>query len=481
MATDRTLAVQTESDGANSWGRLSRYTLSDFNDGSLLLVSTGTGAVARIEGLSNYDSNFQFDTLSLDEMKLLRSCGFFSDTTEDEELARVQSNYTASQYRLGALSVTITPSLGCNFSCYYCFEKKTDDFKNKKQMNDDTATKVIDYVLSNLSGRSALNVRWFGGEPLMALSVLERTQRTLSSICDAAGIPISSFIQTNGLLLTAESQRILHDSGINDIHITLDGNRTAHDRVRFSEGGEGSYCTILDNIKRALERFRVVIRFNVTPKNVGTVQSALDDLSAIDPDRRLSIYFSPVYSHYNGTDSGNGRHAVGFSSVREFAAEEIRLIAHLNHLNFPFDWSFLNPRSLPCSAVKADGMMIGPDGSLMKCDHDFGVPENALGDVDVGMNDIKKLQAWLHLHPKNNPHCPSCPLLPSCLGYCGSIRKFVSNPEEACPSKKFNYQERISLGRQTLAFKTPLEQRGRVKMFRRNRTFVPAEEESCGQ
>jgi uncharacterized protein len=57
----------------------------------------------------------------------------------------------------------------CNFRCTYCYE----NFE-KGKMSDDVIEGVIKYVEKRGPQLKNLNVHWFGGEPLLALDVIEK-------------------------------------------------------------------------------------------------------------------------------------------------------------------------------------------------------------------------------------------------------------------------------------------------------------------
>jgi len=381
-----------------------------------------------------------------EETKAILSDHGFLVESNVSELGNVQANFEKSKYALNSLSVTITPTLGCNFSCYYCFEKKTSLFKSKKTMDVETQLSVKNYIIANLKGRNSLFIRWFGGEPLLDPSAIQTISEDLIIICNLAGIRYDSVIQTNGYLLTEDNIKLLKSCKVSQIAITMDGNKVDHDFVRFDKKGGSSYDQILKNIERVVD-IPIIVRINVTKRNFNSVFTLIDDLTLLNTDtRRISIYFSAVYNYFNGNSNANAKSAVGYSSVSEYAKDELELYRHLYSYNcHEFSWSFLHPINLPCSALKVDGLMIDVGGDIIKCDNEFGVPEKYLGNVETGISNIQGLRSWMSQSPKDNPYCPSCELLPTCLGNCGSLRQVV-DPVEACPSKKFNYKGLMEIG-----------------------------------
>ena len=143
---------------------------------------------------------------------------------------------------------------------------------------------------------------------------------------------------------------------ISRAHVTLDGDFISHDRVRFETSGIGTFDTILHNITQANPELKIIVRFNVSKKAAPSIPQALVKLSNLDVERRLSIYFSPVYAHFNGT-TATGRHAVGFASVREFAEVELNLLDDLEALGYKFRLVVLDttrPSMFRCEGRRID-------------------------------------------------------------------------------------------------------------------------------
>ena len=80
-------------------------------------------------------------------------------------------------------------------------KRRQQAFASKAAWDDVTEKKIMGYIVSNLQGRQALNIRWFGGEPLLVFPSVQRVQNELRAICKEADIGFSSFIQTKWILI----------------------------------------------------------------------------------------------------------------------------------------------------------------------------------------------------------------------------------------------------------------------------------------
>lgn len=403
--------------------------------------------------------------LAENEKLVLASYGFLVHSDCDEVLL-TQELLEKNKYQTNDLLVTIAPTLGCNFSCSYCFERATESWISKQRMSLETQNQLIAYIASNLSSRNRLCIRWFGGEPLLAPEIIYKVSNQLFDLCSRVGIQYHSTIQTNGFLLSSEHQDHLLKCHVDSIQVTLDGDEEDHNRVRFiGREKQSTFSTILTNIQSAAQNFALVIRVNISPRNISSIPNLLEKLAENENVRRATIYFHPIYRLFNGKEEISVATANGFSSVREYAEQEIKLIQYAHTLGFSWSWGFSEPINLPCSALKVDGLMIDVTGSIIKCDHEMGVQSAAMGTVATGISDLEKLASWSSVNPRNNPLCPSCKILPTCLGNCESIRRRVS-PEEACPSKKYNFLERLRLGIQELERSSPLQQTDNFSIFK---------------
>ena len=66
----------------------------------------------------------------------------------------------------GLNNYVIFPTTGCNARCPYCFES---DFV-PATMTEETVLATVDYIERTMSKKKPIDIRWFGGEPLVAAS-----------------------------------------------------------------------------------------------------------------------------------------------------------------------------------------------------------------------------------------------------------------------------------------------------------------------
>ena len=94
------------------------------------------------------------------------------DVDDEYEIRKVKFHVMNGRFDKTRLSVTINPTLACNFACPYCFEKD----KPQVFMTDNTEQAIVDFV-GRHNGMTHLSVTWFGGEPLLGFERIKSLTR----------------------------------------------------------------------------------------------------------------------------------------------------------------------------------------------------------------------------------------------------------------------------------------------------------------
>jgi uncharacterized protein len=190
----------------------SRYNhLSDLGGGTTLLFNTLTLNLLAVHGRDaararrilaepNRRARSE-DAVSL--RRLLREKGFIIDAEVDER-AVLRAKHIRAREGGGALSLTIAPTLACNFRCTYCYQTRP-----ARTMNKEVEEAVRELVRARLREGQSLFVTWFGGEPLLAMDTVERLSMAFIKICRQKKARYSASIVTNGFLLDADTARRL--------------------------------------------------------------------------------------------------------------------------------------------------------------------------------------------------------------------------------------------------------------------------------
>lgn len=175
--------------------------------------------------------------------------GFLVDNDADELSEIVSAHQKARQSREG-LELLIAPSMACNLDCFYCFESNRYAGRMSAAVESNVARLVRRYFDC---GTKRLDVTWYGGEPLLAFSVVERLSERFIALCGEFGREYSAEIVTNGTLMSYEKAQLLASWKVKRAQITLDGVPELHDARRVPKNRKPTFCRILDGIEAAAD------------------------------------------------------------------------------------------------------------------------------------------------------------------------------------------------------------------------------------
>jgi uncharacterized protein len=324
------------------------------------------------------------------------------------------------------VSLTICPTMGCNFDCPYCFENHKSGMMTAEVQEDilSLAGRMLDAF-----GAKELFITWFGGEPLLAVEVIEKLSKRLMALSEEKGASYRADIITNGYLLTQDVADILEKCRVQTAQITLDGLGAAHDATRHLAGGGPTFERITQNLRTIKLPFRVNIRHNVHEGNadqIGPLRVFVETL-AKESGNDIAYYASPV----SGSDTAEKRG----SEVRLLCASmdgEIGICLDAQRFR----------RGGPhyCGASVLSSVGIDEQGRLHKCWEDVDKPERSFGSASRWdpLNPIAtadspdRLTVWLNAAlPTGDAECMNCKWLPACAG--------------GCPSRRIHYSERPCL------------------------------------
>ena len=101
--------------------------------------------------------------------KMFREQGVIIPEEFDEMDYFREQHEQAKYVPTGLLSLTICPTLNCNFRCSYCYQDHPAGI-----MNHETQDRIVAYLKQCSPPLEKLFVTWFGGEALLELPVIER-------------------------------------------------------------------------------------------------------------------------------------------------------------------------------------------------------------------------------------------------------------------------------------------------------------------
>lgn len=365
-----------------------------------------------------------------------------------DEVAEQEQRYNAVRFDAAHLTMTVAPTMACNFGCDYCFQGAD---KPSTMMPIEVQDAFLAYLEQKLAGIKSLHIAWYGGEPLLGLKVIESLSERIIALCKARKVAYSAFIVTNGYALDKHVARRLQACGVTSCQITLDGAAEYHDQRRALLSGRGTYTRILENIQGWINEIPIMVttRVNIDERNLDGILGLLEDLAArgLAHRRNFGVYLAPVEAI---TDVCHGCSHVQMTK-RSYAKLEVLLYRRAFELGLT---GLPKPPTFHgnCQAIRPGGILLLPNGDIHKCWDTVHDAKHRVGTIfePAKIPESPRFKAWIAWSPFKNDTCRNCRILPNCAGACA--HKFV-NPTitlgEAgalpCPSWKFNIVERLIL------------------------------------
>lgn len=357
------------------------------------------------------------------------------ETDDAYELTRIRYMDDIRRFSRHSLSLTINPTLACNFRCPYCFEKE----HRPKYMTDEVEDRIMELVRNSV-GSQRIFVTWFGGEPLLGFNIIKRLTEKLKGI----GKPYEAGMITNGYLLTDEVIKSLEPLCVRRLQITLDGRREIHDSRRHLADGGPTYDVIIKNIARCRDldpKLRIAVRVNIDKTNKDDFIEIYKELISLNHPN-IEIYPGIVQTDCEVTSS----------DIRQVASpcdvcdreEVIRFLVGLyNEHGLRYIDFFPKARMSMCTARNISSFVIGPEGEIYDCWNDVGDETKIVGKIGETASNMKlHLQYIAGASQFEDDECLKCVLLPVCNGGCQRNRIKDNNKKEksSCMLAK-NYLE----------------------------------------
>lgn len=387
----------------------------------------------KYRGLAENDIKINNNEL-VEQLKL---GGFLIDDEIDEK-KQIQFNMYKNRFENDKLSLTLAPTSDCNFRCIYCYEK--DNIKNT-YMNKETQGNLIKLVKNYSKKISHLNIGWYGGEPLLAMDIIENLSKEFISICRENNISYYASMVTNGYNLTRENIEKINEFKISLLQITLDGDEKTHNSRRFLKGGQPTYSRIINNIISNKEILpETAIRINVDSNN----SKKINDVINILVENQLQSKVKPYLGHViNTNDCYSDNKCLRFS---EYCDLDYEFEAYLISRGFTKASIKRYPQRIGtvCSADTFSSHVINANGDLYRCWSDLGDISKKVGNVN-NKEDIKadrKIIDFMIYDPTEDEKCKECKHLPICMGGCPM--KVRDNIEDRCSDTKFKLESYLN-------------------------------------
>lgn len=423
--------------------KLSKYNIlceSLLEKNSYLAYNSRTNALATVEKdkmellLRNKDNITGIEDKEF--LSQLKKGGYVVGA-EANELDDIKYLLYKSRYTSKGLSLTIAPTMSCNFACEYCFEK---DFHCNSKMDQIVQNRIIDLIQSQVKNLDSVHVTWFGGEPLLEMKAIEEMSVRIIDICRKANIGYSANIITNGYLLNSKNSKRLSELNVNSVQVTLDGTKEVHDKMRPLVNGGNTFDKIMENLAAASEYFNgISVRINIDKLNKNNLREIFELVEIESIKDRLILNLGRITSSGDCGIQNSCLNIEGFSEVDLGFRELLKEYGHDVKRNN----SYPVIKGNYCGADMKNSYVIGPKGDLYKCWMDLGNGDRTIGnmlDDNLDITSNKVYFDYMMYDPTDDKHCVDCNLLSVCMGGCGYSRLMG---QERCSTFKYNFVTRL--------------------------------------
>ncbi len=322
----------------------------------------------------------------------------------------------------------ILPTTFCNAHCFYCYES---DYP-RVHMTEETANKLIDFIDNHRKGKYIM-INWFGGEPLVGMDRIDQICQGLKD----RDIKYTSSMISNGYLFDKEVvEKAVNLWKLERVQITLDGTEDTYNRVKsYANVSDNPFQRVISNIDiLSSKKVLVNIRLNVDYYNKDDIRDLIEELGKRYSDNQyVTVYLSMLFNDQ------------GYEPVKHSYDDTIALMdinsdytERLKELNVAFDnLKNLHLMATQCMADNPHSIMIQPDGSFCRCEHEN--VHDSYGSIENGILDPKKLSVWKETVELSS-ECPDCALYPACY----HLKKCVNNDLPCNEKFRVNSQKKQS-------------------------------------
>ena len=420
--------------------RLSSYTISvklEAEEDKFFLVHGYTGAIDIVEGecwrqIEHFSSD---NNLSAETIGTLTKRGYLTSRTLEEErqyvwkIANVLHQAQAKMHKSWGFIITYN----CNFRCPYCFENSIS--QNGKAWTGKTFTKeMVDkafLAMSRIEPKRKLHnneILLYGGEPFL------RNNKEVVSYIIKKGIDNNYKFKviSNGYDLDFYAD-VLSEEYFTSFQITLDGDKTYHNKRKRHIVEGDSFDKVLSNIGLLLSKsIKVIVRVNLDENNF----QDLDGLKKLFSENGFTQnpFFHLTPALILNTDSNQDCNDVKFLNNKDFLQLlKSKSINLLRGQDFGIGEMFYDClkkkicyqlRSTICPSQYGT-YLFDPCGDIYTCLEFVGRKQHSIGHYSESIEWLKEKEYWQTRNISNMQSCKLCKYALICGGQCLARTKYT--------------------------------------------------------
>ena len=266
------------------------------------------------------------------------------------------------------LQYTIALTTACNLRCIYCFEES----HVPEYADQETMDAIVKYVRKELEAHPSVK-----------------------------NLHITASMISNGLLITEERLRKLHEYGLSSVQITLDGS--PEDCERFKKGRKEDFEQLIRNLPVFESICRIKVRLNACVDNIPGILDMYRRLTQLAPPIS-KVYISKIEKYF---DSCADFTALTESDYTDLVGDMMQE-ALVCGSSFQTVSRFPKRRKAYCGSMQKLSSAIGPDGSLYVCEHFIADKTHAIGNVRQTLRKIQNMSISPQCRAMLDAPCAIC-------------------------------------------------------------------------
>ncbi|HGD0427830.1 TPA: radical SAM protein [Streptococcus agalactiae] len=340
--------------------------------------------------------------------------------------------------KVGDYLIKVMLTNACNLNCKYCYEKN----KANKSMKLKTAIETIDFYFDKYNKFDSISsLRFHGGEPLLQFDILKEMVYYFEKKSNALNKDSKFELTTNGTLINEEIANFINEHDFK-VTVSLDGNKSEHDKNRVFLNGEGSYAeTIigLKTLRNIVGPNKIFLRLTITPDTVDSLYENIRFLMNLGYKKfRLSLDF---YSNWIGEEFKIEKQ---FTKLKNLYIEN-RGSIYLDIFDGNYTNYILENQNIVYCNAGLGSVIVDTDGILYPCAYSMD-EEFQIGNIWTGVKFEKFSEIIKKYFNKNNQiykKCKECEVKRFCMGLKCSFVNLSINGKLNVPPYGMCVQEKI--------------------------------------
>lgn len=308
---------------------------------------------------------------------------------------------------------TLHLTTACNMACKYCYVEQSPAV-----MPIEVARAAVD--AAEKDGGSA-GIIFFGGEPLLHKDLIYETVDYARHVQAGGHTRFHFKVTTNGLLLDEDFLRFSRDANL-FIALSHDGVQAAHDLNRVDAAGQGTFERLSPVIDTLLDaRPYAPVMMTIDPSCVKYYAEGVEYLY------HRGFRYLICSMNYAGTWDEDALSELErqYKLLAKFYEDhtlaedkfylspfEVKLASHIHGANYCAERCELGKKQLS----------VAPDGSIYPCVQFVGDVEYAIGHIQSGIDEEKRLRLY-RINEAEKPSCEGCAVKGRCNHHCGCLNR----------------------------------------------------------